>query len=53
MTKTSHIPTLPPSKTPRSSNQSHPPAQGFCTRSVQNQCKMTPDLTRSWPSPYQ
>ncbi|KAF8422599.1 hypothetical protein L210DRAFT_3509915 [Boletus edulis BED1] len=40
MTKTSHIPTLPPSKTPRSSNQSHPPAQGFlykiCAKSVQN-----------------
>ncbi|KAF8422600.1 hypothetical protein L210DRAFT_3423243, partial [Boletus edulis BED1] len=48
-----HIPTLPPSKTPRSSNQSHPPRPGFlykiCAKSVQK----TPDLTRSWPSPYQ
>ncbi|KAF8124436.1 hypothetical protein EV363DRAFT_1177980 [Boletus edulis] len=25
----------------------------FGTRSVQNQCKMRPDLIRSWPSPYQ
>ncbi|KAF8124601.1 hypothetical protein EV363DRAFT_1177807, partial [Boletus edulis] len=32
---------------------SHPPAQVLSTRSMQNQCKMTPDLTRSWPSPYQ
>ncbi|KAF8124620.1 hypothetical protein EV363DRAFT_1299780 [Boletus edulis] len=37
-----------------SSHRSHPPRPlFFYATSVQNQCKMRPDLTRSWPSPYQ